>query len=139
MDSGFNASRCPGMTAEYDATRLEYSKRKRLTRLEHREAFGFEPCGIERLRQGNGRRIDGFIGELERAVVMRKSDLRAAIAERFHRLLGVHVLIAHEPARLIGTDRQDAGEKLAVALAHIAEMTAGAVSGIADDVDLARR
>jgi len=47
---------------------------------------------------------------------MGEGDLGAAITERLHRLLRIHVLIAHEPARLIGADRQDAGEKLAVTL-----------------------
>ncbi len=102
---------------------------KGLAGFEHGEALGFQACNIERLRECDGRRIDGFVRELERAVMMGKGDLGAAITERLHRLLRVHVLIAHEPARLIGADGQDAGDELAVTLAHIAKMTAAAVTG----------
>ena len=38
--------------------------------------------------------------------MMRQRGLRAAIGQRFHRVRRIHVLVAHEPARLIGADRE---------------------------------
>ena len=54
--------------------------------------------------------------------MMAERKLRAAIDERLHRFGRVHVLVAHEPARLIGADRQDGELEWSVALARVAEM-----------------
>ena len=73
-------------------------------------------------------RVDRLIGELERAVVMAERELGAAITESLHGFGRVHVLVAHEPARLVGADRQDREPERAVAVARGAEMVAVAVA-----------
>ncbi len=82
--------------------------------------FRFVECRAERGR----RRVNRFIRQLERAVMMGQRLLRAAIAERFDRVGWVHVLIAHEPARLIGPDRQDREPQRAVRVGDAAKMLA---------------
>ena len=110
-----------------------------LPRLECGKALARNVRFIERGLQGGERRVDRFIGQLKRAVVMRQCLLGATIGQRFHGVGRIHVLIAHEPARLIGADRQDRQPQRTVRLPDVAEMLAVAVAGIADDVDLARR
>ena len=44
-------------------------------------------------------------------------ELCAAIDERLHRLSRIHVLIAHEPARLVGPDWQNGEPEGSVVLA----------------------
>src|SRR5262245_44521824 len=60
-----------------------------------------------RFREREPRRIDRLVGQLECSVMVRERELSAAVAERLHGLVGIHVLIAHEPARLVSADRQD--------------------------------
>ncbi len=76
------------------------------------------PATAQRVGERDKRRIDRFVGELERAVMVSERELGAAIDERLHRLGRVHVLIAHEPARLVGADRQDGELERPVALAR---------------------
>ena len=78
------------------------------------------------------RRVDRLVGELERPVMMRERKVRAAVLQRLHRLLRIHVLVAHEPARLVGADRQDGEPERAVFFARGTEMMAVAETGIAD-------
>ncbi len=64
-------------------------------------------------------------------------ELGAAVDERLHQLDGIHMLIAHEPARLVGTDRQNGEPERSVALARIAEMAAVTVAGVGYEIDAA--
>ena len=91
----------------------------------------------QRLGQRDRRRIDRLVRELERAVMMGERLRRPAIRERFHRVKRIHVLVLHEPARLIGADRQDREPQWTMRLGDAAEMSAIAVAGIADDVEFA--
>ena len=70
---------------------------------------------------------------------MRKRLLGPAIGQRLHGIGRIHVLIAHEPARLIGADGQDRQAKRAVRLRDVTEMLAVSIAGIANYVDFARR
>src|SRR5947208_173030 len=81
------------------------------------------------------RRIDRLIGELERAVVMTERELGAASLKRPNRLRRIHVLVAHEPARLVGTDRKYGEAERAIAVARGAEMVAVAPTRIRHVVD----
>ena len=56
-----------------------------------------------------------------------------------HRLLGIGVLRGHEPARSIGTDRDQRDVGRAMAFAHRAEDRAVAIAGVAREIDRARR
>ena len=71
--------------------------------------------------------------------MMRQCLRRAAIGERLHRVFRIHVLVAHEPARLIGADRQDREPQRSVCFGDAAEMASVAITGIADDVEFAGR
>src|SRR5258708_10863639 len=68
---------------------------------------------------------------------MRQRLRRAAIGECFYRVRRVHVLVAHEPARLIGADRQYREPQWTVGLGDTPKMLALPIAGLADDVDLA--
>jgi hypothetical protein len=57
-------------------------------------------------------------------LVMGERSLRSAIDERLHRLGRVHVLIAHEPARLVGADRENGEPERPVTLARAVEVFA---------------
>ena len=69
--------------------------------------------------------------------MMGKRELGAAIREGHHRFLRIHVLVAHEPARLIGSDRQDGEAERAIALARLAEPYAVAIARIGHVIDAA--
>ena len=69
--------------------------------------------------------------------MMGERERGAAIPERPHRFLRIHVLVAHEPARLIGADRQDGEAERAVALARLAEPRAVAIAQIGHVIDAA--
>src|SRR6202023_1652646 len=99
------------------------------------EALGRNASNLQGLGKREERRIDRLVGELERAVMVRERQLRAAIAIGLHRLRRIHVLVAHEPARLVGADRQDGELERPVALAGAPKHAAGAVAGIGDHVD----
>ncbi len=71
--------------------------------------------------------------------MMRQRQLGAAIGQRLHRVRRIHVLILHEPARLIGADRQYRQPQRPVLFGDAAKMLAFAVAGIADDVEFAGR
>src|SRR5438045_3229124 len=90
--------------------------------LEQSERLRIDPClDPSRMQRALGR-IDRLIGQLERAVVMTERAFGAAGLKRPHGLGRVHVLVAHEPARLIGADRQDREPEWAVTVARGAEM-----------------
>src|SRR6266436_4486463 len=83
-----------------------------------RRNFG-SPQGLgEREERG----IERLVGQLEGAVMVGERDFGAAIDQRLHGLGWVHVLVAHEPARLVGSDRQNSQSDRSVALARSAEM-----------------
>src|SRR6266446_520551 len=78
-----------------------------------RRNFG-SPQGLgEREERG----IERLVGQLEGAVMVGERDFGAAIDQRLHGLGWVHVLVAHEPARLVGSDRQNSQSDRSVALA----------------------
>src|SRR3954469_22423072 len=52
----------------------------------------------DRFRKREPRRVDRLVGQLKCSVMVRQRKLSAAVAERLHSFVGVHVLIAHEPA-----------------------------------------
>ena len=64
------------------------------------------------------RLLDRLVGEAERAPVMAERLGRAAQLQRLHGLVRVHVVVAHEPARLVGADRQQRQRELGMAVAH---------------------
>ena len=59
-------------------------------------------CRLERL----GRVVLLFVGEIEGTEVDGHAGLRLQRAMGLHRVVGIHVVVAHEPARLVGADRQ---------------------------------
>jgi len=61
---------------------------------------------------------------------------RAAVLQRLHGFVGVHVAVAHEPARLVGADRQQRQRQARMALAHALEGGAVAKAAVADAVEL---
>src|SRR5215470_954474 len=79
-------------------------------------------------RKREPRRVDRFVGQLKCSVMMRKRKLGAAVAECLDGLVGIHVLLAHEPAWLIGTDGEDREPDRAVLLLDTAEMKPFAVA-----------
>src|SRR5580700_10482167 len=103
------------------------------------EALGRNTGSLQAVGKRDERRIDRFVGELERAVMVRERQLGAAITIGLHRLRRIHVLVAHEPARLVGADRQDGELERSVMLAGAAKQPAGVVAGIADEVDFSDR
>ena len=56
--------------------------------------------------QRQDRCIDRFVGQLEGAEMYADAAFGAQIAMRADRFLRVHVMGAHEPARLVSADRQ---------------------------------
>src|SRR5437870_826872 len=68
---------------------------------ERGEALGPDRAGIERRRQVLERLVDGFVGEPERSPMVPQRLGRTAQGQGFDRLGGVHVVVAHEPARLV--------------------------------------
>jgi hypothetical protein len=48
------------------------------------------------------------------------------------------MVVAHEPARLVGADRHQRQRQLRVTFAHAAEAAAVGEAGVADAVDLVR-
>src|SRR5580704_10846462 len=106
-----------------------------LAGLQGAEALGRNARSLQGFGKRGERRIDRFVGKLERAVMVRERLIGAAIDKGLHRLRRIHVLVAHEPARLIGADRQNGELERPVALAGAAKQPAGAVAGIADEID----
>ncbi len=70
------------------------------------------------------RRIDALIRQLERAVVDRDAGLGGQDLVGSNRLLGRHVNRRHEPARLVGSDRQQRQARRSEPLADLREMVA---------------
>src|SRR6476661_641764 len=119
-----------------DETEIPLLYLHHLPRLERHKALVRNLRLVECRMQGLDRRVDCFIRQLKRAVMMRERPLGAAIGKRLDRIGRIHVLILHKPSRLIGANRQDREPQRAVCLTDAAEMLALAVTGIADDVDL---
>src|SRR5438132_5690589 len=106
-----------------------------LPRLQRYEPLARNLRFIQRRVKRGYRRVDSFVGELEGAVMMREGLDRAAIGQRLYGVVRVHMLVLHEPARLVGADRQDRRAQRAMGLRDTTKMRAVAVAGIADDVD----
>src|SRR5260370_8279613 len=108
-----------------------------LSRLERDKTLARNLRFIERRTQRNHRRVDCLVGQLKRAVMMRQRLPGAAIGQSLYRIRRIHVLILHEPARLIGADWEDRQPQRTMRVRHATEMPAVAIAGIADDVDFA--
>src|SRR5882672_7413672 len=119
--------------------RSSHSNLHDLPRLQRHKTLARNLRLLKRRMQRDDRRVDRLVGELKGAVVMRQRLLRAAIGQRLHGVCRVHMLVSHEPARLIGADGKDRQPQWTMRLSDAAEMLALAVAGIADDVDLAWR
>src|SRR5580692_10834708 len=92
------------------------------------EALGRNARSLQGFGKRGERRIDRFVGELERAVMVRERQLGAAIDKGLHRLHRIHVLVAHKPARLVGADRQDGELERPMTRTGAAKQPAGAVT-----------
>ena len=62
-------------------------------------------CKLDRQRLGGG--VDALVGEPERAEVHRHAVFGGQREMRLHGFVRVHVLLAHEPARFVGSDGQE--------------------------------
>jgi len=51
--------------------------------------------------------VDRFGGEAERAPMVGERVMRIAVLKDPHRVRGIDMLVAHEPARRVGADGQD--------------------------------
>src|SRR5437763_13865084 len=91
------------MTVDDEATK---SQLPYLPGLEHAEPIGWDLRRRARRDQRPFGRVDRLIGEMEGAVMMGERELGAAIEERLDGFGGIHVLVAHEPARLVSADGQ---------------------------------
>src|SRR6516165_11986636 len=94
---------------------------------QYAESLARNASRLQRIGECKGRRIDRFVGELEGAVMAGECGLGTAIEQSLHRLRGIHVLVAHEPARLVGPDRQDRELEWAVTIAYPPEIDAVAI------------
>src|ERR1700739_2021516 len=103
-----------------------------LPRLQHRKSLAWNLRCIERFGKRLRRRVDGLVRELERAMVMGERRLAPAIGSCLNGVSGVHVLVAHDPARFIGADRQQREPEPPMRFRYAAEMPAFAIAGIAD-------
>ncbi len=96
-------------------------------------------CGaLQRHRQPLRRLVDRFVGQAERAPVMADGLRRVHVLEDAHRLFRIDVLVAHEPARLVGADRNVREPHRPVLAVQRAKQFAVAVAGIGDVIELAR-
>jgi hypothetical protein len=77
---------------------------------------------VQGVRKCEARGAYRFIGELKSAVMMGERIFCATIDQCSHCLVGVHVVIAHEPAWLISTNRQNSQFKRAMAVACAAKI-----------------
>src|SRR5690348_1728233 len=80
------------------------------------------------------RLVDTFVGEAKAAVMAAQAEVRAELEVRAHRVCRVHVLLAHEPARLVTADRQERGVGAAETAAQLREQRR--VAGVSRVVDL---
>jgi hypothetical protein len=95
---------------------------------QHPELLRRDPGRRYRLGERARGRVDRVVCQGEGAMVMRERELGSAVAERLHRLGGIHVLITHEPARLIGADRQDRQPERAVPFPRVAEVASFSIA-----------
>src|SRR5689334_2350872 len=99
-----------------------------LSWLQHAESLCGSSFGRHRLRKRERRCVDRLVGQLKGSVMMRERELGAAVAERLHGLGRIHVLVAHEPARLVGADRQDREPERSVLFLGAAEVMSFAIA-----------
>ncbi len=97
------------------------------------EAFARDACRVERGKKPVARLVDRLVGELERAPVVAGGKGGIAELHAFHRFVRVLVLRLHEPARLVGADRQDGEAEAAMLFGHRAIVAAAVKAGIAGD------
>src|SRR5215207_4306462 len=129
MESGFAPSARPGMTV--------LSQFPHLAGRQGAEALLRDAGLAARFGKRLQRRVERLFGELERAVVMAEREFGAAVEQGADGLLWVHVLVLHEPARLVGADRQDHQPERPMPLTRRAKVVPIAITGIADVIDAA--
>ena len=101
------------------------------------DSRGGEPGGRPRARKCRGRRVLTFVCELEGREVDTNTLAGAESLMCFNGVARVHVLRGHEPARLIGANRQQRDTRRAQALSYRLKMRPHA--GIAGKIDRACR
>ncbi len=91
--------------AGHDSSRLAH---KHLARLQRRKRSAGRRAAAQRVaeRLQPASSIASSVS-WKHAVMVRERERRTAIGERFHCVFRIHVLVAHEPARLIGADGED--------------------------------
>ena len=91
---------------------------------------------FEELRRGSsiGSLVSWNVPQWQPAANAALESMHAA-----HRLVGVLVLTLHEPARLVGADRQDGEAKAAMLSGHQPVVAAGMEAGVAGEIDIAGR
>ena len=109
-----------------------------LSRPQRPEPLGCNPGGVQRRREVLRRLVDRFVGELERAPMVAERLLGADELKTLHRIVRVHVLRLHEPARLVGADGQDARGAARRSARAPPKDRAVAEARVADVVDRAR-
>src|SRR5690349_20772408 len=72
--------------------------------LERNERLGPQPAPRHRGHQSLFRLEPRFVRELKRAPVKPERLARAAVDHCLHGFVWIHVLVLHEPARLVGAD-----------------------------------
>ena len=77
---------------------------QRLAEARHAKRCGQDPARLQTGCEGVGGGVDAFVGEPEGTEVHGDAVFRRKREVGLDRLVGVHVLLAHEPARLIGPD-----------------------------------
>src|SRR5262245_190098 len=102
--------------------------------LEHAKPLRRNACCDAGLDQRPLRSVDRLVSELECAVMVGERGFRPEIEKGLDAFPRVHVLLAHEPAGLVRSDRQD-GEPERTVPARLAEPPAVAVAGISHVID----
>src|SRR6516162_7421271 len=118
-----------------DASSATRSQFPHLPRSQRAETLGRDSCCLKGFGERTERRVDCFISQLECAVVVSERKLRATIDQRPYCLGRVHVVVAHEPPGLVGTDRQDGKPKRPITFASTAEISSVAVPRISHEVN----
>ena len=93
-----------------------------------------DPMFAQRCIQCEQGTLNTLVGQLERAPVVPGRPARACQLEAAHGLVGVHVLVLHEPAGLVGADGQDGEPRRPVLPTDGGELRL-VEAGIADMID----
>jgi hypothetical protein len=115
---------------QLDGSKLPYLSRPQCGKTIQRNA-----CRAQGVRKRKQRRVNRFIGELERAVMMGQGNTSTAIDQRLHRLGWVHVVVAHKPTRLVSTDGENNQFKRPVTFSCTAKIVPVAVTRVSDKIN----